>query len=92
MSRPQLTPAQLDGARAMLAELRRLYEMRLSCMAVGLGVLEIADAHALPLPAALLSEKGGDMDSPGSLANAIAETSAMIERAQVVPAELKAAA
>jgi hypothetical protein len=90
-ARPQLTAIQKEGAGFALAELRRLYDARLSYMQLVIGFTEILDHYALPQSPALLV--AGAFDSPAALAAGLDELAGYIERAQIIPAEpVKAAA
>jgi hypothetical protein len=58
--RLEWTPAQAAGAAFLVSELHRLYLARIDYMRAGLGIVEVADAHCLPLPSALYEERGFD--------------------------------
>jgi len=88
MSRPQLTQSQLDIARAALAELDLLFLARLELNKSAVALMGIFDGYALPLPPALQSFN--EFTDAGALAQGINEFAELIQRAQVVPAELPA--
>jgi hypothetical protein len=74
----QLTPEQkAEGARAVLAELRRLFNARLDYMQCALGAREICDHFELPWPAALCED--GALESPAALSLAVDEYAAFCE-------------